>query len=147
MVHFPDRIPMYTDMKLWSEVRRAVLVDGLSQTQACQQFKLHSDTLKKMLATPEPPGYQLSKPRANPKIEPFIPIIREILEHDRNMPRKQRHTGRRILERLRDEHGYDGGPTIFYEALADLRGYLEIAIYVNSTFAILPEKHAKGANV
>ena len=28
------------------------------------------------------------------------------------MPRKQRHTAHRILERLRDEHGFSGGYTI-----------------------------------
>ena len=112
---------MYTDMKLWNEVRQAVLIDGLSQTQACRKFNIHSDTLKRMLAHAEPPPYQRSKPRRKQKIEPFIPIIREILENDRNVPSKQRHNGQRILERLREEHGYDGGPTIFYEALADLK--------------------------
>jgi transposase len=112
---------MYTDMQLWNEVRRAVLVDGLSQTQACQQFKIHSTTLKKMLAHSEPVGFQLSQPRAKPKIDPFIPIIQEILENDRNVPCKQRHTGLRIFERLREEHGYEGGLTILYKALADLK--------------------------
>ena len=47
----PDRHPMYdTKMQLWNEVRRAVLVDGLSETQACQRFNIHSDTLKRILA-------------------------------------------------------------------------------------------------
>ena len=105
-----------TNMQLWNEVRRAVLVDGLSETQACQRFDIHSDTLKRILAHAEPPGYQRSKlvPPAQsscekPKIDPFIPIIREILENDRNVPVKQRHTGTRILARLREEHGYLGG--------------------------------------
>ena len=82
-----------TNMQLWNEVRRAVLGNGVSQTQACQQFNIHSDTLKRILAHSEPPGYQRSKlvppaqsSREKPKIEPFIPIIREILENDRNVP-------------------------------------------------------------
>ena len=91
---------MYTEMKQWNEVRQAVLIDGLSQTQACLKFGIHSDTLKKMLAHAEPPGYQRSKPRKKAKIEPFLPFIREILENDRNVPIKQRHSGQRILERL-----------------------------------------------
>ena len=110
-----------SNMKFWTEVRHAVLVDGLSQTQACERFAIHSDTLKRILAHAEPPGYQRSKPVEKPKIDPFIPIIREILENDRKVPVKQRHTGQRILSRLREEHGYVGGQTIFYEALRDLQ--------------------------
>ena len=36
----------------------------------------------------------------------------EILEADRDEPRKQRHTTQNIFERLRDEHGVMGGYTI-----------------------------------
>ena len=35
----------------------------------------------------------------------------EFLEDDLARPRKQRHTAKRIFERLRDEYGYDGGYT------------------------------------
>ena len=38
-------------------------------------------------------------------------MIDAILEADRQVPRKQRHTAKRIFERLRDEHGFDGGYT------------------------------------
>ena len=34
-----------------------------------------------------------------------------ILEEDREQPRKQRHTAKRIYQRLRDEHGFSGGYT------------------------------------
>jgi len=36
--------------------------------------------------------------------DPFVPIIEDILKSDRQVHRKQRHTARRIFERLRDEH-------------------------------------------
>ena len=42
----------------------------------------------------------------------FTGIIDEILVADEGRPRKQRHTSKRIFERLRDEHGYVGGITI-----------------------------------
>ena len=38
-------------------------------------------------------------------------MIDAILEADRQVPRKQRHTAKRIFERLRGEHGFDGGYT------------------------------------
>ena len=58
-----------------------------------------------------PPGYQRSKPPAKPKLGPLIPVIDAILESDKSAPAKQRHTAKRIFERLRDEHGYIGGYT------------------------------------
>ena len=39
-------------------------------------------------------------------------MIDRILEEDRSRSRKQRHTAKRIFERLRDEHGFEGGYTI-----------------------------------
>ena len=39
-------------------------------------------------------------------------MIDRILEDDHKAPRKQRHTAKRIFERLRDEHGFDGQYTI-----------------------------------
>jgi len=35
-------------------------------------------------------------------------IIDQILEDDKEASKKQRHTAKRIFERLRDEHGYLG---------------------------------------
>jgi hypothetical protein len=59
-----------------------------------------------------PPGYRRKRPPARPKLDPFTGIIDEILAADDGRPRKQRHTAKRIFERLRDEHGYSGGITI-----------------------------------
>src|SRR3974390_2234592 len=59
-----------------------------------------------------PPGYGRGRPPARPKLDPFTGIIDGILVADEGRPRKQRHTAKRIFERLRDEHGYSGGITI-----------------------------------
>jgi len=109
---------VYTDMENWAEIRRRVLVDGLSKRAACRQYGIHWDTLKKILDHPEPPGYRRSAPRPRPKIDPFLPVLHQILEDDRKAPREQRHTARRVFERLRDEHGYTGGLTAVKEAVA-----------------------------
>ncbi|TFH60908.1 MAG: IS21 family transposase, partial [Gemmatimonadales bacterium] len=42
---------------------------------------------------------------------PFVEIIDQMLKEDAGSPRKQRHTARRIWQRLREEHGYGGGYT------------------------------------
>jgi hypothetical protein len=105
------------DMEFWKEVRRQVLTNELSQRAACAKYALGWHTLKKILAHDEPPGYRLSQPRWKRKLEPFLPIIHQILEADRQAPRKQRHTAERIFERLRDEHGYSGGQTVVKDAV------------------------------
>ena len=112
---------MYTDMENWAEIRRRVLVDGLSKRAACREYDIHWDTLTKILDHPEPPGYRRTAPRPRPKLDPFLAVIHQILEDDRKAPRKQRHTARRIFERLRDEHGYTGGLTVVKEAVAAWR--------------------------
>ena len=109
---------MYTDMENWAEIRRRVLVDGLGKRAACRQYDIHWDTLQKILEHPEPPGYRRTAPRPRPKLDPFLGVIHQILQDDKTAPKKQRHTTRRIFERLRDEHGYKGGLSIVKEAVA-----------------------------
>jgi transposase len=104
-------------MEFWKEVRRQVLTSELSQRAACEKYALGWHTLKKILAHEEPPGYRQSQPRRKRKLEPFLPIIHQLLEVDRQAPRKQRHTAQRIFERLRDEHGYSGGQTVVKDAV------------------------------
>ena len=43
--------------------------------------------------------------------EPYTGVIDRILEDDLRLPKKQRHTAKRIFERLRDEYGFGGGNT------------------------------------
>ncbi|MEO0515560.1 MAG: hypothetical protein AAF086_09775 [Planctomycetota bacterium] len=108
-------------MKLWNQVRQYVLVEGHSKRDACRQFGLHGDTLQKMLEHSAPPGCRrLATPRTR-KIDQVLPILHPWLEGDRTTPRKQRHTFKRIYERLRDEHGFDGGETIVKDAVRSWR--------------------------
>ena len=105
-------------MEQWIEIRRRVLNGELSKRAACAEYGIHWDTLTKILTHSEPPGYRLTKSRPS-KLEPFLPVIHEILESDRAVHRKQRHTGQRIFDRLREEHRYKGGVTIVKEAVRE----------------------------
>ena len=108
---------MRSDMEFWKEVRREVLTGQLSQREACRKYGLGWHTLKKILEHDAPPGYRQSQPRKKRKLEPFLPVIFQILEDDRQAPKKQRHTAHRIFERLRDEQGYTGGETVVKDAV------------------------------
>ena len=85
---------MYTDMQQWSEIRRRVLTGELSKRAACQEYDIHWATLQKILTHAEPPGYRRTKPRRS-MLDPFLPVITEILESDKKVHRKQRHTAKR----------------------------------------------------
>ena len=99
-------------VELYGRVRYAVQIEGLSCREAARQFGIDPRTVVKMLAFSVPPGYRRRRPPARPKLDPFTGIIDGILTADEGRPRKQRHTSKRIFERLRDEHGYAGGITI-----------------------------------
>ena len=99
-------------VELYARVRRAVFIDGLSKREAARLFGVDRRTVDKMLRFSVPPGYRRSKPVRRPKLDPFTDIIDRILKDDGARPKKQRHTAKRIFERLRDEHGFAGGITI-----------------------------------
>jgi len=106
-----------SDMEFWRDVRRQVLTNELSRRAACRKYGLGWHTLKKILAHEEPPGYRQNHRERSAKLEAFLPIIHQILDDDRQAPKKQRHTAQRIFERLRDEHGYQGGQTVVKDAV------------------------------
>jgi len=105
-------------MQLWSEVRRRVRTGELSLRQAAAQYHLNFRTVQKIVQQPEPPPFRPAAPRAKPVLGPFLAIIHQILDDDRHAPPKQRHTGRRIYERLRDEYDYPGCASIVRQAVA-----------------------------
>ena len=102
---------MYS-VEIYNRVRRACHVEGMSKSEAARVFGIDRKTVAKILKHSVPPGYRRSKPPARPKLDPFISIIDQILEDDKGRLKKQRHTAKRVFERLRDEHGFTGGITI-----------------------------------
>jgi transposase len=108
-------------VELYARVRHAVQIEGLSRREAARRFGIDPRTVAKMMAFSVPPGYRRSKPPARPKLDPFIGVIDRILEEDKRRPAKQRHTSKRIFERLRDEHGYAGGLTIVKDYVHERR--------------------------
>lgn len=105
----------------YAAVRRFVFVEGHSQREAARIFGLSRDLVAKMCRYSAPPGYRRASPPKKPKLDPFVGIIDAILEADREAPRKQRHTARRVFERLRDEHGFRGGITIVSDYVRQAR--------------------------
>ena len=108
------------DMEQWARVRRKVLIEKRSKRSVMVEEKLHWDTLQKMLAHSRPPGYRRVK-KVERKIDAHVEWVRGVLKRDREVPRKQRHTAKRIFDRLRAERGYAGGYTAVKEVVAELK--------------------------
>lgn len=106
-------------VELYAQVRRYVAVDHNSQRAAARHFGISRDMVAKMLENAQPPGYRRSAPVLRPKLDPFLAWIHTTLKEDQQKNRKQRHTARRIFERLRDEHGYLGGYTVVKDVVRE----------------------------
>lgn len=127
---------MYCNVDQWIEIRRRVLNREISKRQACQEYELHWQTLKKILSQPVPPERREPGPPRPSKLDPFRPALEAMLDSDRQSHRKQRHTAWRMFERLRDEHGYDGGYTLVKDAVRALK--------LSRKEVFLPLKHDPG---
>jgi len=111
-------------VEIYGRVRRAVRVEGRSQRAVAREFGISRETVRKMLEYAVPPGYQRQQPIKRPKLGPWLGVIDAILKDDKQRPAKQRHTAKRIFERLKAEHGFTGGYTIVkdYVHTSTLRG-------------------------
>jgi transposase len=106
-------------MEDYDRVRKLHFKDGLSQRQIAEKEKIARQTVKKMIELSAPPGYRFKKEPERPVLGPFIPIIDAMIKSDRPpTPKKQRHTTKRIFDRLSGEYGYRGGYTQVREYVA-----------------------------
>jgi transposase len=97
------------------------MADAMSERAAAKNFGISRKTVSKMVHHTVPPGYQRKDRPVAPKLGAFVGIIHQILQYDRDVLKKQRHTAQRIFERLRDEHQYAGGYTVVREFVAKER--------------------------
>jgi len=111
---------VFTDMELWRDIRLEVLRGETSKREILRREGIHFETLKKILEHSEPPGYRMNKARPKPKIGPCLEQIEQIIEDDKQYPKKQRHTAKRIYHRIK-EMGYQGKYTQVKEAVREIK--------------------------
>ena len=88
-------------------IRTAARVYGKSIRQIGRETGHHRVTIRKALAGKELKYRRQKKPRA-PVMDSVAKIVEQWLLGDRQRPRKQRHTARRVYTRLREEHEFTG---------------------------------------
>jgi transposase len=89
-------------VELYAVIRRDARA-GMSGRAIERTYNVGRRTVVKALASAWPEPRKKPPPRAS-KLDAFKPVIDDILRADLDAPRKQRHTVKRIFDRLIDEH-------------------------------------------
>jgi hypothetical protein len=92
-------------VELFEQIRRDRRIDGLSIRELAERHRVHRRTMRQALASALPPPRKAYPHRPRPAIDPYIEVIDAWLLSDRDVPRKQRHTARRVWQRLVAKHG------------------------------------------
>lgn len=126
-------------MELFEQIRKAHDREQLSVRELARRFGTHRRTVRDALmsAVPSP---RKAVPRASPVLDEWKPTIDEWLAADRDAPKKQRHTARRVWQRLVAEHGARvGESTVRRYVAAARRGLPPALIEVK-----VPQSHRLG---
>ena len=94
-------------MEQFEQIRRDRDREGLSIRALAERQGVHRRAVRQALLSALPPAKRAPVSRPAPKLGPYRALIDSWLEADREAPRKQRHTAKRIWRRLVDEHGAD----------------------------------------
>lgn len=96
---------MRSRVELFETIRRERRLEGVSIRELADRHQVHRRTVRQALDSAVPPLRKAYPPRPRPAIEPWMEVIDGWLLDDQAAPRKQRHTARRIWQRLVAEHG------------------------------------------
>src|SRR5712691_9226338 len=102
---------MGSRVEQFEQIRRDRKREGLSIRELARRHGVHRRAVRQALAAALPPPRKTPERRPAPKLGPYRGLIDGWLLADREAPRKQRHTAKRIWQRLVDEHGADVAET------------------------------------
>jgi transposase len=131
-------------VELYEAIRRDARRDDLGIRELAARYGVHRRTVRQALASPFPPP---RKPRTftAPRLDPAKPLIDAMLRADLDAPRKQRHTARRVLARLIDEHGLHMSYSSVRDYVSRRRPEIAVAAGRASEQGFVPQSHEPGA--
>jgi transposase len=91
--------------ELFEQIRKDRRVEGTSIRELAGRHHVHRRTVRQALDSAVPPPRKVYPQRRRPAIDAYALVIDGWLLVDRQVPRKQRHTARRVWQRLVAEHG------------------------------------------
>jgi transposase len=126
-------------VELYEQIRWSSEREGLSIRALAHRFGVHRRTVREALCSPIPPPRKASE-RPAPAIGPWKPFIDKWLADDQTAPKKQRHTARRIWQRLIDEHGAELSESTVRHYVAAAKARRPIA----AAEVMVPQTHPLG---
>jgi transposase len=128
-------------VELFEQIRRDWRAGGSSIRELAVRHHVHRRTVRQALASAVPPPRKAYRPRPRPAIGRYAAVIDGWLLADREVPRKQRHTARRIWQRLVAEHGASVAEVTVSRYVARRRAELGL----DRTEVMVPQAHVPGA--
>jgi transposase len=128
-------------VELFEQIRRDWRTGGSSIRELADRHHVHRRTVRQALASAVPPPRKTYSPRPRPAIGRYAAVIDEWLLADRDVPPKQRHTARRVWQRLVAEHGAGLAEVTVSRYVARRRAELGL----DKVQVMVPQAHLPGA--
>jgi transposase len=128
-------------VELFEQIRRDRRVEALSIRELAERHRVHRRTVRQALASAVPPPRKAYARRSRPAIDPYVEVIDSWLLGDREVPRKQRHTARRVWQRLVGEHDAQMAEVTVSRYVARRKRELGL----DRVEVAVPQTHAPGA--
>ena len=128
-------------VELFEQIRRDWRTEGSSIRELAVRHHVHRRTVRQAVASAVPPPRKAYPQRPRPALDPYTQVIDEWLLADRDVPRKQRHTARRVWQRLVAEHGASVAEVTVSRYVARRRAELGL----DSIEVMVPQFHEPGA--
>jgi transposase len=132
---------MRSRVEVFEEIRRDRRVGGLSVRQLAERHQVHRRTVRQALASATPPPRKEYARRFRPAMDAWAEVVDGWLAADQELPRKQRHTARRVWQRLVAEHGAACSEVTVSRYVARRRAELGLG----RVEVMVPQCHAPGA--
>lgn len=132
---------MRSRVELFEQIRRDRRREELSIRELAEKHRVHRRTVRQALGSAVPPPRKTYPARPRPAVDPWSEIIDGWLLADQSAPRKQRHTARRVWQRLVAEHGAQLSEVSVSRYVAQRRAELGL---VKPEVAV-PQTHLPGA--
>jgi len=122
-------------------IRRAYFVEQQSIRAIAREQKHHRRVVREAVAGASPPRqYRLGQPKPKPVVDPVRPHIDGWLDGDATAPRKQRHTAKRIYDRLVAEQQFRGSERTVRQYVEEWK-----RAHQRDTLGFVPLAYAPGA--
>jgi transposase len=101
-------------------IRQAYYIEKKSQREIAREFGYSRNTVKKAIEQEEAFKYRRQQVVKAPVLGPYKERLKELVEANRELPRKQRYTARKMYDIIR-EAGYQGAESTVRYQVAQLR--------------------------